>query len=161
MADKDHPHVYRCSKCDVNYPTYKEHLKCEVCGNDTWETTWKDGFDDDWREKVQALQFSTPRPTYMGELPDVHVTIMRHEGKLWVTHQSLINEGYRYLEDFGIVKIDGEFYELQGHVGKEQGLIAGGAWWIEPVPVEGAFDKLPVLSDLQYAELEEARGLRK
>jgi len=52
------------------------------------------------------------------------------QGNLWVTHQELLECGYINLEDFDVVYLNGEFYELQAHLKKPN------AWWIEELDVE-------------------------
>lgn len=54
------------------------------------------------------------------------------DGRLWVTHTELLQNGYRNLEDFDIIYLNGRFYELQSHVKKPD------AWWIEEVEVGDA-----------------------
>lgn len=51
-------------------------------------------------------------------------------GLLWVTHQELVDCGYRGLEDFDVVYLNGKFFELQAHISEAN------AWWIEEIPVE-------------------------
>jgi len=53
-------------------------------------------------------------------------------GMLWVTHAELLECGYRGLEDFDIVYLNGTFYELQGHIKESD------SWWIEEVSTEEA-----------------------
>ncbi len=58
---------------------------------------------------------------------DNYARVYEKSGVLWVTHEELLACGYRNIEDFDVVFLNGEFYELQGHSDK------AGAWWIEPV----------------------------
>lgn len=51
-------------------------------------------------------------------------------GHQYVTHEELLLCGYRELEDFDIVYLNGKFYELQAHIPK------AGSWWIEEVPID-------------------------
>lgn len=51
------------------------------------------------------------------------------DGRLWVTHEELLQCGYRLIEDFDIVYLNGVFYELQAHIRKSD------SWWIEEVPL--------------------------
>jgi PAS domain-containing protein len=48
-------------------------------------------------------------------------------GLIWVTHEELLNCGYRNIEDFDIVYLNERFYELQGY------MRAVRSWWIEVV----------------------------
>lgn len=54
------------------------------------------------------------------------------KGNLWVTHEDLLKCGYRLIDDFDIVYLNGKFYELQAHIRKAN------AWWIEEIIAEGA-----------------------
>lgn len=58
-------------------------------------------------------------------------------GKYWVSHADLLANEYECLEDFSIVYLNGNFYELQGYVPKVN------AWWIEPIEVEGVIHDTP------------------
>lgn len=51
-------------------------------------------------------------------------------GRLWVTHEELLECGYRELSDFDIVYLNGTFYELQAHIRESD------SWWIEEVPID-------------------------
>ncbi len=51
-------------------------------------------------------------------------------GLKYVTHEELLECGYREISDFDIVYLNGKFYELQGHVPKAD------SWWIEEVPID-------------------------
>lgn len=55
----------------------------------------------------------------------------------WVTHADLLANEYEALEDFGIVYLNGKFYELQGYAEEP------GAWWIEEVPMEDSDGETP------------------
>lgn len=72
--------------------------------------------------------------------------IYKKKGLHYVTHADLIDNGYEYLEDFSIIYINGEFWELQAHVPKVN------AWWIERVPTEGVIDELPPQAEEEAAE---------
>lgn len=50
------------------------------------------------------------------------------QDRLWVTHTDLLENGYQAIEDFDIVYLNGNFYELQAYMEKPD------AWWIEEVP---------------------------
>ena len=56
---------------------------------------------------------------------DAIARIYDSEGRLWVTHTELLEAGYENLEDFTIVYLNGEFYELQGYASTPD------AWWLE------------------------------
>src|SRR5688500_2291353 len=82
------------------------------------------------------MELKNLRPMPTGDLPDAKAEIITYRGNLWVAHQLLLDAGYSCLEDFGIVKITGRFYELQGHMGKTADNLPGGGWWIEEVDPE-------------------------
>lgn len=51
-------------------------------------------------------------------------------GREWVTHEDLLQCGYRAIEDFDVVYLNKRFYELQAHIRRPN------AWWIEEVDTE-------------------------
>jgi hypothetical protein len=60
------------------------------------------------------------------------------DGRLWVTHTELLQNGYRNLEDFDIVYLNDKFYELSGYAPKAN------SWWLEEVEVgEDALPETP------------------
>lgn len=63
-------------------------------------------------------------PVYMHK-HDAIARIYESDGLLWVTHTELLDAGYENLEDFTIVYLNGEFYELQGYAETPD------AWWLE------------------------------
>lgn len=102
--------------------------------------------DDDWRDRLahhskiaeeHLRAMETEAAIIADPRPDVNFTVTVHKGMLWVPHETLIEAGYRCLEDFQVVQIRGKFYELQGHIGRQltHG-IKGGAWWIEEINPE-------------------------
>lgn len=115
-----------------------------------------------WQELVTAAQtedynLSTPLP-----IPDAsRADVVEHAGKLWIPHQHLLRDGYSLIEPFQVVKVNGVFYELQGHVGKSARNLPGGAWWVEKIDPDEwaaqAVEGLPVLSDEEYAKLQATR----
>jgi hypothetical protein len=82
---------------------------------------------------------ATPLP-----IPDAEADVIEYSGQLWVSHNALLEAGYRWLESFDVVLINGTYYELQGHVGKGNRRFPGGAWWIEEVDENAEVD-VPVL----------------
>src|SRR5437868_6610707 len=115
----------RCSHCDINFPSYDKYEECLAWGEETWRV--EDSFDPKYREIAQAkydeIQASRKRAgqsaTDLASLyphpEDARVTIHERNGRQFVFHRDLIEVGYRMIEDFHIVFINGAFYELQGH----------------------------------------------
>lgn len=66
-------------------------------------------------------------------------------GMCWVTHEELLECGYRGLSSFDVVYLNGKFWELQGHIHKAK------AWWIEEVELGEA----PETPDEQAPETTE------
>lgn len=59
---------------------------------------------------------------------DNHAVIYEDEGgRLWVTHEDLLQCGYRAISDFDVVYLNGKFYELQAHINRAN------SWWVEEV----------------------------
>lgn len=144
----------RCSICDINFPAHV--IKCQVCKEHTWERH-KDGPDEDWKELVayrlrgsKKEEVHDPASLY---IVDAEVSLFQHAGKFWVPHNDLLAAGLRYLESFAVVKIDGRFYELQGHVGKTANNFPGGAWWVEEIHPEAEIEK--ILDKMGHAVLNE------
>lgn len=117
-----------------------------VCGTPTWYTH-KDGPDTDWQDAVKLRKESqrAPEPESLS-IPDIEATIVEHKELKWVPHDHLIEGGYRCLESFATVKMDGRYYELQGHV-KDRTGDTGGMWWIEEVPEPVVPDTIPETFD--------------
>lgn len=84
---------------------------------------------------------ATPLP-----IPDAEADVIEYSDQLWVSHNVLLEAGYRWLESFDVVLINGTYYELQGHVGKGNRRFPGGAWWIEEVDENAEVD-VPVLEN--------------
>lgn len=59
--------------------------------------------------------------------------VYEKDGWYWVTAKELELAGYEG-ETFKIVMLNEEFYEILGFSR------AAGAWWLEHIPIEGAFD---------------------
>ena len=51
-------------------------------------------------------------------------------GRLWVTHQELLECEYIHLEDFDVIYLNGRFYEIQAHNRESN------SWWIEEIKTE-------------------------
>lgn len=75
-----------------------------------------------------------------GLYPHKHDNVARvyedDKGMLWVTHNELLECGYRGISDFDIVWINETFYELQGYNP------GADAWWVEEV-VNGEAPETP------------------
>lgn len=125
----------RCSKCQINFPNWKEHRSCPGCGEDTWQID--EPYDDDWREQLDAL---TAVPTgsmeerYLPNVTDDGPVIEKATGRYFIAHELLLNAGYLNLEPFDHVRIRDRLYELQAHLWRNKPGVAPGAWWIVPVP---------------------------
>jgi len=138
-----YPMSSRCSICDINFaPGVRA---CPVCNGETW-FRYKEGPDADWRELVKILNedAEVAEDKEKGVSPyiaDAEVSLFQHAGKHWVPHNDLIAAGYLYLESFTIIKIEGRFYELQGHVGKTARNFPGGAWLIEEIHPEDEIER--------------------
>jgi len=116
-----------------------------VCNGETW-FRYKEGPDDDWRDLVKIRNevetSAKEKEQYVSPyILDAEVSLFQYAGKLWVPHNDLIAAGYRYLESFTIVKIEGRFYELQGHAGKTARNFPGGAWLIEEIHPEDEIER--------------------
>lgn len=137
----------RCSKCDIDYPTDEEI--CHVCENETWES--RDDYDPEWPDRVEMLIRRKAIANLEG-LPDADIKILTHRGRQWVVEELLEGEGY-ICQSLGIVKINGDFYELAG---RRDGEIP--AWWIELIKWEDEFKDLLTLSADEYRKVLERRG---
>lgn len=135
----------RCSLHGISYPPHVDTCLVPGC---TEELDFLDGKrdtpDEDWRGSVEyhtaqaiGLRYENPPGDAVtwGELPDVAVTPAIYQSWLWIAHAALTKAGYRHLEDFSVVKIQGKFYELQAHIGRATLThgIEEGAWWIEEI----------------------------
>lgn len=67
------------------------------------------------------------------------------DGRLWVTHEELLEAGYQSIEADTVLWLNNTFYEVQGYSS------TGGSWWIEAIDPEAEFADLPVLSDADEA----------
>ena len=147
----------RCSLHGIDYPTNYNRCAVPDCdetlayfSNERPDPDFKDmvayythlGEDNEVEEFRDELIPVGPRvinqdSIHLGALaiPDLKEKPSEHGGQLWVAHEDLIRAGYLYLEDFGVIRMQGKFYELQGHVGRaslSHG-IRGGAWWIAEI----------------------------
>lgn len=68
--------------------------------------------------------------TYPHDVDNQAAVYEDEQGRLWVTHEELLACGYRGIEDFDVVYINGKFYELQAY------MRIPAAWWIEEVELE-------------------------
>lgn len=143
----DPSYARRCSPCDISYPDESTYKVCQACGNKTWRAK-HESWDSDWPDRVRwNMEANSLR------IPNVEVKIIRYKNLSWVAETILEAHGY-VCDDFVIVKINRKFYEL---CGRKDGEI--GAWWIERVKFNWP-ENIPVLSELEYLELDRQRGLR-
>ncbi len=142
----------RCSTCNINYPYEKTYKKCLACDEPTWSVK-DDTWDANWPSLVKQVSNGADIASGVKPIPNVVTTIFQYEDMLWIAEEILEAEGYT-CNDFVIVKINDNFYELQG---RKDGEVP--AWWIEPVRLEWP-KHLTVLSEPDYAALEIKRGLR-
>lgn len=158
----------RCSDCGISYPSVYAYTRCKVCEQITDYVG--DDPDPDWEDTV-ALEKAfreRERRAQTGDMtiPNVTTVIASVEtGQEFVTHRALLFGGYRHLETFDVVKLNGKYYELQGHVVKgyedepDAALdCTGGVWWIEEIDPAEYFKDVPVLGPEEYEALEERRG---
>jgi hypothetical protein len=143
----------RCSTCGITYPTTV--WVCLVCEEETWFASDMKP-DGDWKDEVAAQKdalsdYLDETQLYRGdreeEMPDIEASVIAYKDLLWVPHQQLLFGGYRHLEDFNIVLLNGVYYELQAHVGKLKPEFPGGIWWVETVSLEWNEEDWPVLSE--------------
>lgn len=145
----------RCSRHGINYPL--NYNMCVVPGcEERLSKFTNDEPDPDFKEMVayhthldhdnEVANFTSEDGdiefTFEGDggygdllIPDVEAELAQHADMLWIAHEKLIDAGYRYLEDFGVVQISGRYYELQAHIGRaslSHG-IRGGVWWVEEI----------------------------
>lgn len=112
-------------------------MRCDVCQE---RVTWYGGIDsdEDYLDRVKEL-LNPPEIEFEGAHPknaevEVHVMEGKIDGKdlppwLFITHADLTRVGYKYLEDFDVVRVNGDYYELQGYLENV------GTWWVEPIDV--------------------------
>lgn len=139
----------RCSTCGVSYPSYPagRFNKCLICGDGTDYFTNIEP-DEDWEwtvemsKKADLEKMEKQAVLLILPIPNIKATITEYDGRLWVPHQELIAGGYRNLEDFDIVMVEGTYYELQGHVGRYSRSVPGGAWWVEIVDLPEVTDEM-------------------
>lgn len=129
----------RCTNCSIQYPP--EMQQCVICDGRLW-AIYKSGPDADWKERVAAsLGEGVYAPTIAYTTPhkaDVTIPLHLHDGRMWLPHKDLIEEGsYVNLESGSVVYVNTRFYELQGRSRKR-----GDMWWVEEIVTEGAFDDM-------------------
>lgn len=130
----------RCSPCDLNLPTRHEH--CPVCNGTTWRV------DDDWTPdwEFEVAKLKAIRRAERGEpLPNIVNTKAPVYGRAedpgpFVPERVLIAGGV-YPEIGGIVLLNDRYYEL---IERRFGDKPIPAWMVEEIPVESAFEDLPV-----------------
>lgn len=109
------PKSRRCSECETNWEP--SVLYCHTCGEKTWPQ-WTQAPDED-------------DPRAEEHIPEV----IEYRGRLWVSHDELIEAGWDCLESFKIVAIGEAVYELQGYV-PDRKADTRGMWWIERIDPE-------------------------
>lgn len=130
----------RCSDCNISYPT--SFALCEVCGKPTWYNGAADPDEDwkelaAWRKKLAADEQATEKARYPHP-PDATCQVREIHGRLWISHDKLIELGYLNLEAGSIVFVNNTFYELEGFNGR--GFTRN--WWVSELETEGVFDAL-------------------
>lgn len=142
----------RCSKCNLNYPYDKK--KCPICEGKLWRLEGE-FHDKDWELYVKAN-----RRIMAGEpIPNVEAPVVEWDGRKFVANKFLKDAGYLWLESGSIVKINGRYFEVLSAMFTNE--LA--SWWIEVMEFESEkadIDRLPVLTEAEYRELEKRRGLR-
>ena len=124
--------VKRCSQCGVNYPHDVPFEHCPRC--DTIVDDWEDDeVTPDWEDNVFIQIINEPETTDTHPVNNiVHILTLDAPAPPWnfVAHEDLLNMGYRNLEDFDIVRLNGTYYELEGY------LEGADCWWIESINVD-------------------------
>ena len=127
----------RCSTCGINYPPFVS--VCRVCEEETWANS-RATPDEDWTQLVEMHKKHRDDGVPPSIIPHRHDNQARiykdSEGRLWVTHAELLDNGYRFIDDSTIVFLNGKFYECVVYVDK------AGSWWIKEIVVDGAADHL-------------------
>lgn len=127
----------RCSICGINYPPYV--AVCRACGDDTWANS-RATPDEDWTQLVEMhkkrIEDDAPPPLYPHRYDNQARIYRDSEGRLWVTHAELLENGYRFIDDTTILYLNEEFYETLAFIEK------AGAWYIRHIQVDGAADNL-------------------
>lgn len=96
--------------------------------------------DENYLDRVEELKkaLEAPDVEFEGVHPknaEVQVHVMEGDDLpswLFIAHADLIKVGYQNLEDFDVVRVNGDYYELQGY------LEGTGVWWVEEIPLDGA-----------------------
>lgn len=68
------------------------------------------------------------------------------KGHLFITHEELLQCGYRGLEDFDVVYINGRFYELLAYIRKPK------AWWVEEIEIPEAEEEAEPAQEISEGE---------
>lgn len=139
-----------CRFCDIKYPaSLHGDQRCMVphCAKYTSFTPLDDP-DEDWRERLAEAARNPKEPSepeHEIERFGVHpaaanAQVYDVDGLQFIAHHELIDEGYLNLEDFGIVLVNGRWYELQGHTRRTYLLLGermpAGAWWVEEIVLD-------------------------
>jgi hypothetical protein len=83
---------------------------------------------------------------YRPHTADNTARIYEKKGYLYVAHEELLSCGYRGLEDFDVVYLNGRFYELIGYIRRAK------AWWIEEVKIPEAEEEAEPSSETTEGE---------
>lgn len=122
--------AWKCNRCEINLPDRFGRRPCPGCGGDLahythalasrrWENWYWQRTGRDQRDQERVGPFP----------PNTKATVMHgNEGWLWVENNELEEIGYTP-DDFLVVMLNGQLYELQGRNGH-------GWWWIEEVQEE-------------------------
>lgn len=143
--------VARCSHCDMNYP--KDIDPCPMCEKPTWVDKSEDAdWDGDWRATVESFH---KRHIEGNPIPNADIPVVTKGDRYFVAASLLKESGYWHVHEDSVLLIRGKFYEVEGMIYRNSDTPS---WWIEPVSV--STKDIPVMSDTEYADLEERRGIR-
>lgn len=127
----------RCSICGINYPPFV--AVCRACGDDTWANS-RATPDEDWAQLAEMHkkrhEANDPPPLYPHRHDNQARIYRDSEGRLWVTHAELLENGYRFIDDDTVLYLNEEFYECIAFVEK------AAAWLIKHIQVDGAAEHL-------------------
>lgn len=133
--------AHRCSLCAINYPYYKDLKLCDICGEKT--VFFYDLFPSpDWVERVQAekkqpvVEWVDGHPVQK-EPCTISTASLGGTPVIWIPHGDLLDMGYRHLEDFDVVYVNGLYWELQAFY---RGI---GCWWVEGIDAEASAPDYP------------------
>lgn len=125
-----------------------------MCGKPTWEDKSEDAdWDPDWRATVERWK---KRHIEGNPIPNADVPVVTKEGRYFVADALLKDSGYFDVGADSVLLIRGKFYEVVGPIFKDS---EAPSWWIEQVAV--STKDVPVMSALEYDDLETKRGLRR